>query len=44
MSGLTPSKKKEMLAYLKTLQKENNTLEYAVGLSKKERKRLEKSL
>ncbi|WP_104759099.1 inorganic phosphate transporter, partial [Helicobacter bizzozeronii] len=38
-----PKQKKEMLAYLKTLQKENNTLEYAVGLSKKERKRLKKA-
>ncbi|GMB91900.1 hypothetical protein NHP190009_10740 [Helicobacter ailurogastricus] len=38
-----PKQKKEMLAYLKTLQKENNTLEYTVGLSKKERKSLKKA-
>ncbi|CRF49494.1 Probable low-affinity inorganic phosphate transporter [Helicobacter heilmannii] len=38
-----PKQKKEMLAYLKTLQKENNTLEYTVGLSKKERKGLKKA-
>ncbi|WP_199763986.1 inorganic phosphate transporter [Helicobacter suis] len=38
-----PRQKKEMLAYLKALQKENNTLEYTVGLSKKERKSLKKA-
>ncbi len=32
-----------MLAYLKALKKNNNTLEYSIGLSKKERKTLKKA-
>ncbi|WP_104751241.1 inorganic phosphate transporter [Helicobacter salomonis] len=38
-----PKQKKEMLAYLKALKKDNNTLEYSIGLSKKERKTLKKA-
>ncbi|MFC3847191.1 inorganic phosphate transporter [Helicobacter baculiformis] len=38
-----PKQKQEMLAYLKALKKNNNTLEYSIGLSKKERKALKKA-
>ncbi|WP_104682458.1 inorganic phosphate transporter [Helicobacter felis] len=39
----SPQQKKEMLAYLKALKKNDNTLEYSIGLSKKERKSLKKA-